>query len=269
MNYFCVAVVGSCLLLVGATGTSGHAQGQSPTTPVHSPVLIELFTSEGCSSCPPADRLLESLDKSPGAQDAYAVVLSEHVDYWNHDGWRDPYSSAFFTQRQRTYAARFGLDDVYTPQMVVDGRTQFVGNDSRQARNAIEVSASAPKIPIDISNLAVEHRSLKFRIETQVSPVAGPKQPEVFVVLACERATSQVSAGENSGHLLTHVSVARELTRIGVIPETGIFSKQVQLKLSEDLRPGNIRVITYLQEPGQGAVLGAAMQHVPEASTLK
>lgn len=262
VRFLGAVVVGGLLpaLLLGMVIASARvsARADGPRTPV----LVELFTSEGCSSCPPADRLLQKLDQSQPVQNAEAIVLSEHVDYWNHDGWRDPFSSAFFTERQQHYGSRFGLGDVYTPQMVVDGRAQFVGNDGQQAARAIGDAARAPSVAVRISGISFENGVLKFHVETDRSTASAAKQPEVYVVLADEHATSRVSAGENSGRELSHVAVARQFTRIGVIPSAAAFAKDVQFNLAKNAATGNFRVIAFVQEPGQGAVLGSAVQHL-------
>src|SRR6202030_1914750 len=130
------------------------------------PVLVELFTSEGCSDCPPADALLKKLDRSEPVRNAQLVVLSEHVDYWNDIGWKDPYSSHEFSVRQGDYAHRFRLDGPYTPQMVVDGETQFVGSDERRAIETIEGAAKAEKVPVTLSSVHLEGTIVAARVES-------------------------------------------------------------------------------------------------------
>src|SRR6202040_1868228 len=125
-----------------------------PSRDLPSPVLVELFTSEGCSDCPPADALLQQLDRAQPVAGEQLIVLSEHVDYWNHIGWTDPYSSRFFSDRQSAYSERFGLSSVYTPEMVVDGTTEFVGNSGGLAKQAIEKARELDKIPIRISAIS-------------------------------------------------------------------------------------------------------------------
>src|SRR5215213_894825 len=115
------------------------------------PVLVELFTSEGCSSCPPADALLETLDRTQPVAGAETIVLSEHVDYWNQIGWTDPFSSEQFSQRQQAYAKRLRIDGAYTPQMVVDGTAEFVGSDRKVGLAAIGKAAGIPKAVVRIS----------------------------------------------------------------------------------------------------------------------
>src|ERR1700691_3279899 len=120
------------------------------------PVLLELFTSEGCSSCPPADRLLEILDQKQPVAGADLIVLSEHVDYWDGGGWKEPLSSSQCTARQQEYTNRYNFDGVYTPQLVVDGRFGFVASDGREASSAIQKAIRQQKIPIEISNVSRE-----------------------------------------------------------------------------------------------------------------
>ena len=143
-----LTVVVAAWIFVSASGP--------PSRDSASPVLVELFTSEGCSSCPPADALLQQLDRRQPVNGAQLIVLSEHVDYWNHIGWTDPYSSRFFSDRQSAYGSRFALSSVYTPQMVVDGETEFVGNDSRLASRAVEKALALPKVAVRISDLSLD-----------------------------------------------------------------------------------------------------------------
>jgi hypothetical protein len=226
-----------------------------------SPVLIELFTSEGCSSCPPADRLLVDLDRTQPVSGADLIVLSEHVDYWNSLGWQDPWSSAFFTERQNSYSDQFKLRSVYTPQLVVNGEAEASGNDWGQAKKACEKALSEQKIPVRISAITLDGGSLHAHVETDALPDSIHKA-DLYVVLALDHAESQVKAGENSGRKLSHVSVVQSLNKVGSLEKGKAFAKDVQLKLNSKSDPSNLRVIAFVQEPGPGKVLGAALERV-------
>src|SRR5260370_42452897 len=141
----------TAVLTLSASALICAAAGNNATSV---PVLLELFTSEGCSSCPPADRLLEILDQKQPVAGADLIVLSEHVDYWDRLGWQDPFSSSEYTARQQEYTNKFNLDAVYTPQLVVDGRFGLLASNGREASSAIQKAIRERKIPIAISNVA-------------------------------------------------------------------------------------------------------------------
>ncbi len=212
--------------------------------PQRAPVLVELFTSEGCSSCPPADRHLEQLDSQ-------VIVLSEHVDYWDHQGWKDRFSSPAFTERQDVYARQFGLDEPYTPQMVVDGAVQFVGGDTRRAMVEIDKAAGRRKASIF---LARNGAGVRVDIEE------APGDADIWLALADESATTRVSAGENKGRTLTHVAVVRSIRKIGSLQRGGTFSRRVDLPSGA----AGQRVVVFLQQAGQARILGVAMLAAPE-----
>jgi hypothetical protein len=250
-----VLSIGAWILAATPQPLRGSAVGSETRTPV----LVELFTSEGCSSCPPADRFLEKLDGQP-VQGAEMIVLSEHVDYWNHIGWKDPYSASFYSQRQSAYANRFGLDSVYTPQIVVDGTSEFVGSNSGLADKAFRKALSVPKLPVRLSLISADaSNTLHGHLETGALDASfGSREAEVYVVVALNRAESQVSAGENAGHRLAHVSVAKSLTRVGVLKQGQVLVQDVQLKLGPGSTSSGLRLIAFVQEARQGRVLGAA-----------
>lgn len=225
--------------------------GAKPKTPV----LVELFTSEGCSSCPPADRFLQELDRQlvPGAE---IIVLSEHVDYWNHIGWKDPYSAHLYSERQEGYGRRLGLNSVYTPQMVVDGTSEFVGNNVGLADKAFTKALAASKLPINLSLVSIGQDTLHVRVETEaLAPSFNAREAEVYIAVALDRVESQVSGGENAGHKLSHVAVAKYLTKVGVVKREQAMAQDVELKVGAT--SGNLRLIAFVQQPHQGRVLGA------------
>lgn len=247
------------VLLVGTAGALLGNAVEISSTPAT--VLLELFTSEGCSSCPPADRLLETLDRTHSIAGTDVIVLSEHVDYWDRLGWRDPFSSPQFSARQYDYSRKFGLDGVYTPQLVVDGRIQLVGSDRSGATAAIDRARHEQKIGVAISNVA--------RTGTQVTAHIGltAKQSQInartaalYVALADNRDESQVARGENAGRALAHVAVVRSLTQIGTIGLDSPFARDVTVSSGPGVGTNGLRMVAFLQDPVSGQILGAALQ---------
>ena len=222
-----------------------------------SPVLIELFTSEGCSSCPPADALLERLDRSQRASGADLIVLSEHVDYWNDIGWKDPYSSHEYSERQSAYAAQFGLGSIYTPQMIVDGHFEFVGSDERRAKQAIESATKVMKAPVSLSSSRTDEKMAILHIETGPLPLSSTAESaDIFLAIADDSDESHVRGGENAGRTLMHVAVLRSLIRIGALDKSAGFARDMKLDLSAK-NPRNLRVAVIIQEADAGRVWGA------------
>jgi hypothetical protein len=224
------------------------------------PVVVELFTSEGCSSCPPADALLRKFDAQPFPA-TELIVLSEHVDYWNHIGWTDPYSSHAYSERQSAYGDHLHLDGVYTPQMIVDGAREFVGSNSDDAQKAIAKATGNSKIAVRITDARLEGDTLHARIEAGPLP-AGTRSADVILIAALNHAESQVAAGENSGRRLTHVAVVRALKKAGSIGSGQSFSQDVAMKLEKPGNATDIRAIALVQEPGPGEILGAAQEQL-------
>jgi hypothetical protein len=221
------------------------------------PVLVELFTSEGCSDCPPADALLERLDRSQPVSGAELIVLSEHVDYWNDIGWKDPYSSHEYRERQSAYAGQFGLESVYTPQMVIDGRFEVVGSNERKVITAIENAAKAPKMPVSITSIHLKAGNMiTLHVVTgQLPSSAAPGSAEVLVATADESDESHVRSGENAGRTLKHIAVLRSLTRVGTVDRPGEFSLDVSIKI-DGANTGDSRVVAIVQEAPVGRILG-------------
>jgi hypothetical protein len=210
--------------------------------PAAVPVVLELFTSEGCSSCPPADRLLEQFDRAQPVPGADLIVMSEHVDYWNQLGWQDPFSSSFYSDRQRMYASRLH-GDVYTPELVVDGARGFVGSDQREALSAIREAMKHPKQALDVQTARAAGK-----LNVSVDLPAEMKGP-VYFALAHDAMQSKVSAGENSGRALTHVAVVFAIEKGNRTP-TGA-SHEFSGKLS-----GNVRVIAFATD-SSGRIVAA------------
>lgn len=225
------------------------------------PVVVELFTSEGCSSCPPADALLMRFDQAQPIAGAQIIVLSEHVDYWNHIGWKDPYSAKFFSDRQSAYSGNFGLATVYTPQMVVGGAAQFTGSDSETAAKEIEKARSRQNVEVSIAEATLQSGEVRARIHADRLAENG-KSADVIVALALGHAESQVLRGENSGRHLSHAGVVQQLVKAGSVDRARGFDAEVRLKAPRPADAANLRVVAFVQQSGQKQILGAAMQKI-------
>jgi hypothetical protein len=186
-------------------------------------VLVELFTSEGCSSCPPADALLSRLGRTQPVHGADIIALEEHVDYWDRLGWKDPFSSEAATTRQNEYAQGFGGQEIYTPQMIVDGRTEFVGSSDSDALRAIRSASQSPKPAVQLAWDAGDN--LKINVSPLTSATQGDDL-QLFLVVAENMLHTDVKRGENAGRALEHNGMVRQLSLVSKInsPSSGFSS---------------------------------------------
>jgi|SRR5579864_598921 len=238
------AGLGAGALAFTALSPRAAALGQSgpqATPPV--PVVVELFTSEGCSSCPPADAFLIDLATKVAVPGARVITLSEHVDYWDHDGWRDPFSSASFTARQTAYADRGGAGDVYTPEMIVDGETAFIGSDRAAARTAIIKAASKPKAPVALAWSSAASPTASI----DIAPNAATRRASIVMAITEDGLRSSVRGGENAGRTIAHTSVTRRLSVVGQTSADGSFHLELPVKIDPGWNRPALRLVVFAQ----------------------
>ena len=254
-------------LLILCSASVLNTKAQTPAAEAdRKPVIVELFTSEGCSTCPPADELLQKLEAQQPVGGAEVVPLEVHVDYWNHDGWNDPYSSSEWTERQTVYRSIFNQTE-YTPQMIVDGQSQFVGSNGRQALAEIEKAAQRVQTDVAVnSEKSDTHGSQRFTVS--VGKLAGNTAgdiAEVWVAVTEDGLQSTVNRGENAGHVLYHTATLRSLHKIGtadVSAPSASFKGDSRVKFESRWKPENLHVVVFVQEKKSRKILGAASAKV-------
>jgi hypothetical protein len=222
--------------------------------------VVELFTSEGCSSCPPADELVAKIEKESLGQPVY--ILAYHVDYWNRLGWKDVFSSPDFSKRQNDYARYLRLRSIYTPQIVVNGKTEFVGSEEGTLRNAIKSSLQKPSpSQLALTVQSVDKHTAKIKYNTE----GADKNTVLQIAVLQKNAQTRVGRGENSGRTLSHVQIVRNLQNVPLSGSMGT----VNAALPNGFDTKGWEIIVFLQNTADGAITGAARALLPnEAGAL-
>ncbi len=259
---FILTFVFFCLAFAGCSGENDANKATASPAPqakppgVREPILVELFTSEGCGNCPPADAQLAFLDTTQPVQGAEIITLGFHVDYFNDRGWKDEFSSPAFTDRQNKYVKRLKLDSIYTPQMIVDGQKQFVGSDGSQAASVIAKAAVPVKPNVDVE-------LNEKRVEINVQNISKHEAATVYLAATENNIVSNVKAGNNGGKTLKHSSVVRALAEIATLTsdQSGI-KMSVNIKPSPQWKTENLRYVVFVQENESGRVIAAGRTKV-------
>jgi hypothetical protein len=262
------ACVAGALAVTVWSAEHGLPMTATPASSVaRSVVVAELFTSEGCSSCPPADDVLSQFARQP-ASDVEVLALGEHVDYWDRLGWRDPFSSPAYSSRQSNYDARvFHRNEVYTPQLVIDGRFECVGSDVDGIHHAITQAAAAPKALVEVAIVRAQDRELGITVHVDVPPALTLRESvDVLVAVAEDNLRSKVRRGENGGRTLRHSAVVRSLTPVGTLsPHDRASSTSASVVLEPEWQPANVRVVSFLQERESRRIVGAGSSRLGPA----
>lgn len=251
-----IKILSTAIILLAAAFATAAFRGAMPSMAKAKPLsdnkgfaVIELFTSEGCSSCPPADAAIAKIEKESAGKPIY--ILAYHVDYWNRLGWKDAFSNAEFSHRQNVYAHWLNISQVYTPQAIVNGRTEFVGSEEGTLRKAISTGlTTAAKSTLSLEDLKIAggKASLKYRTEGSGANTA------LVLALVEKNATTVVKAGENNGRTLAHVQIVTKLQQITL---NGDKSGEAGIELPKNFTAQNFEVIAFVQDTQHGGILAA------------
>ena len=259
-------ILGGCaagclgLLLTGISGGRTAATAED----VRTPVLVELFTSQGCLSCPPADELLLRLDAEQPVPGALVIALSEHVEYWNGQ-WHDPFSSAVFTDRQREYQRAMATPALYTPQMVVDGQVQLIGSQQELAHTTIANASTQPKATLSLTRVDQDGGG-SVSVSVDVSGMAGLGRVDavLWVALTEDGLETDVKRGENAFRRLRHGAVVRTLQQVETLalPLPDDVSAETVIEIEPEWNAERLRAVVFLQERSSRRVLGATQRRL-------
>jgi hypothetical protein len=217
------------------------------------PVLVELFTSEGCDSCPPADQVLMRLARERNIGGADVIVMSEHVDYWNYLGWKDPFSSRQFTDRQNEYASALGRDGVYTPQMIIDGRYDVLGGRYAEVTKTLSQSSRLLK---GMMNVTIRSRGSEADLHVAADPCSEPTT--IYLAVTEDNLFNNVSRGENKGLKLSHAAVVRSLTRVGSAKRNTPFTADSAIKVAAEWKTADLHAVVFAQSTKSKAILSVS-----------
>lgn len=236
------------MLIVGCLSIGGlYAKGKDP---VKGFAVVELFTSEGCSSCPPADELVARFQRENAGKSLY--ILAFHVDYWNKLGWKDVFSNESYSRRQYQYSNWLNLRSVYTPQVIVNGKKEFVGSDERSLQSSVQSGlqqSGSARLNLEGLKIVYDKISLQYTAEG----AAG--HDRLVVALVQKSASTQVKRGENGGHTLNHVQIVRNLQTVTI---DGKNTGTCGIDIPKGLDQSGLEVVAFLQNNDTGEIRAAA-----------
>lgn len=249
-----------------ALGSQMNAQvPQAPTVEVKNPasaarksfVLLELYTSEGCPTCPPADAHLARLEREQPIADTEIITLALHVDYWNSLAWKDVYSSPMFSRRQQIYSLALKTNQSYTPQMIVDGQIEFTGSNAAKARKAILEASKTIKAAI-----AITPHTAGCKIE--ITGIPAHETATVFLAITEDNLASNRKSGQNSNKKVEHISVVRELKSLGMLAAAQTnLEIDTALQVQSAWKKENLKLVVFVQENASRRILGASRIKIP------
>lgn len=244
------ALLITAIILFGFYNHSNRQKSIGPSAPGFA--VVELFTSEGCSSCPAADELAGIITSEDNRN---IFILSYHVDYWNRLGWKDVFSSSLYSDRQKQYADIFQLKSIYTPQMIVNGKTEFVGSDEKKLRQVIQQELkNSPSVTIDLRAGSTDNKTVSISCSSNIA-----NKSILNITLVQNHAETAVKKGENAGKMLKHFNIVRDLKKLIFDP---MIEAKTTLSIPEGFTSKDFKVIAYMQNIADLKVTAAAEQDI-------